>query len=104
MYPTLAKLVLELARENYGIQHRCWLLPRAEWVWPEQAAALEEAAASFSVEDLYRIQYGTYGEGGDEDHGRLGPKAEAVDAFINDVFDGDLHPNFFRDRPLPFKE
>ena len=89
-YPQLAGLIRLMARDN-GLFEK----PSKEWKWPDpdEAEMLENQASRLA--DDYEMEVFAIGE--HTEHNKLVSKRrlKELSQFLNDVFDGDLHENFF---------
>lgn len=103
MYPTLTEMVLSMLREDDGDIH-----PVSEWQWPENVVELETITSGLTSHQRNRLVHGTHFDDYDaadpkfdrlEDseywmsaHSVLDyvPEAAKVDAYLNQVMDGEL--------------
>ncbi len=99
-YRCLSEMVTMLCEKN-GIR----LKPQSMWVWPDNAKALEDMAASLTEEQRAGLATGVYCDPehqySDEDAWVPGEDTMAetwdvtpLNKFLNAVFDGDLRKNF----------
>ena len=90
MFPTLARMLQEMADDNEMV-----LLPPDAWVWPDNAQALEDLALGLRPEQHVEFVCGSHQE--NQILLRLRPEFMHLDKFLEDAFDGALTENFFGD-------
>lgn len=92
MYPILTIMIRTLARDNYGSES--YLFSENLWTWPDNVAELEATANRFDYEEVTEFAVG-------EDTSRVALVekygAQDLDTFLESVFQGDLHDEFFTD-------
>lgn len=93
-YPLINKLVDEVMYDSYGSLMGQYVKPQAEWDWdapnltphlPATMAELERQAGTLTADEL-----DTMGSGDDYDQQKIVARrrVQALQAFINEVFDG----------------
>ena len=92
-YPKLTYVLKEMFSDNYEMLTDAHVKPKLLWVWPDNADELEEEASRLTREELFVMA------GACEDE--ITPivekhKCQKLDQFLDDVFDGDLTPNFIK--------
>lgn len=88
-YPHLTKILYALFSDN-GMHP----LPEKDWVWPKNVAVLEQQAAKLDEGEKEILACGEHTEMRQLVKAK---KVQALDKFLERVFDGDLGANFVKD-------